>query len=59
MSLEDAPCDHKGSLEFVETSLMGDMTMETAVLCKKCKKQIIIKGGIFTPITRGPQNEPR
>jgi len=44
-------CDHSGSLEFIETSLMmADMTMETVAICKKCKKQIIIKGEKFTPI---------
>ena len=59
MSLNDALCDHKGSLEYIETSLMSDMTMETVVLCNKCKKQMIIKGGVFTPITKGSQNEPR
>lgn len=43
-------CDHIGFINFIETSLMSDMTMETVARCSKCKKQIIIKGGVFTPI---------
>lgn len=57
MSRDDAPCDHKGYLTFIETSLMQDMTIETLAECSKCKKQLIIKGGKFTPI-KEDRNEP-
>jgi len=48
-----APCDHKGTIVYIETSLMSDMTMETLAECSKCKKQLIIKGEKFTPINEG------
>jgi len=43
-------CDHVGFMKYIETSLMSDMTMETVGMCSKCKEQVVIKGGVFTPI---------
>jgi hypothetical protein len=36
---------------------MADMTMETLAECSKCKKQLIIKGGEFTPINNQDDRE--
>ena len=47
---EEKKCKHTGSITWVETSLMADMTLETVVVCSACKKQMIMKGSEFIPI---------